>query len=109
VLRFYWKLLLRGPVLLWEASKGWVTFTGIAAFYLALSPRLAKVGLSLFGSISPLWALLPVGLLFLYGLLKANYEQFQVVEEDRNHLQREKTTSAKRVALKEALGEAEEE
>jgi hypothetical protein len=56
-----------------------------------------------------LWALLPVGLLFLYGLLKANYEQFQVVEEDRNHLQREKTTSAKRVALKEALGEAEEE
>jgi hypothetical protein len=56
-----------------------------------------------------LWALLPVGLLFLYGLLKANYEQFQVVEEDRNHLQREKTSNAKRVALKEALGEAEEE
>jgi threonine aldolase len=30
-----------------------------------------------------------------------------VVEEDRNHLQREKTTNAKRVALKEALGEAD--
>lgn len=38
MLRFYWRLVKRTPVLVWQASKGWTTFTAIVTFYLALSP-----------------------------------------------------------------------
>lgn len=35
-------------------------------------------------AISPWWALLPVGLLFVYGLMKSNYEHFRQFEADLN-------------------------
>jgi hypothetical protein len=66
-------------VFVWQASKGWTTFTAIVTFYLALSPKLAKWGISVFGTVSPWWALVPVGLLFIYGLLRTNLEEYQRV------------------------------
>jgi chromosome segregation ATPase len=43
------------------------------------------------------WALVLVGLLFLSGLLKANYEEFQQVETERNQLEAESKTLQARV------------
>jgi hypothetical protein len=82
--RFCGRLAWRAPGILWEASKGWVTFAGVAFLYLGFNRQLADQGLSVFGSVSPLWALLPVGLLFVYGLMKANYEAFMHIEGERD-------------------------
>jgi hypothetical protein len=85
---------LGAPRILWEASKGWVTFTGVAFLYLSFNRQLAAWGLSVFGSISPLWGLLPVGLLFVYGMMKANYEELLklgAVREDTEDSERRRT------------------
>jgi hypothetical protein len=65
---------------------------------------------------SSLWGLVPLALLFVYGLSKANYEAFCEVEQkirrieaEKSALQEKLTTAEKRRALKDLLGEAHED
>lgn len=101
-------MVLRIPASLWEASKGWTTFVGILALYLAATPKLQEWGLSLFGNISPLWALAPVGFLFLLGLMRAPFEEYQRLQEEKEGIERRLATDEKQVALKDLLGIAYE-
>jgi hypothetical protein len=55
-----------------------------------------------------LWSLVPVGLLFLSGLLRANYEELQKVGREKDALKAKIGTEAKRTALKDLLGSAHE-
>lgn len=65
--------------------------------------------LSTWWPISPLWALLPLALLFVYGLMKANYEAFRGVEQENERLQSKLALAAKRKAAKDLLGDAMDE
>jgi hypothetical protein len=84
------------PASAWEASKAWTTLTAIAAFYLGFSHKLAdysfkvfktEFSLSVFGDISAFWALIPVGLLFLLGLMRAPFEEYQRVQTSKEDLE----------------------
>lgn len=109
MLRYYWGLIRRAPMLVWEASKVWTTLTAVATLYLALSPELASWGLGVFGAISPLWALVPVGFLFLFGLLRASYEEFQDTDKKASELEKTVATASKRKTVKDLLAEAVDE
>src|SRR5215210_2194937 len=75
--RFYWKLLRRTPFLLWESAKKWNTVAGIAT--------LCLLGFGVRVAWMPWWLVfLPIVLLFLYGLMKANHEEFRKIEQGRN-------------------------
>jgi hypothetical protein len=97
--RFCWSLLLRTPVLLWESAKLWVELAGV--FYL---------GVGIFGvstlTLPPLWTLVPVATLFLYGFMRAVYERVSTAEEDNERLSKRLATDEKRRAVKELLGVA---
>jgi hypothetical protein len=67
---------------------------------------LSVFGVTTWWPFSPLWALLPLSLLFLYGAMKANYKAFQEIDHKNTRLEAKLTTNAKRVALKDALGMA---
>lgn len=115
-LLFFGRMVFRVPTTLWEASKSWVTFTGIVTFYLTFSPKLAEYGLSVFGNICPLWALAPVGLLFLLGLMWAPFEEYRRLQAERDQERAEKKAleqwfeiDEKRRILKTLLGEAIDE
>lgn len=80
----------------WEASKAWTPLIIIAAFYLGFSHKLAdysikvfktEFSLSVFGNISAFWALIPVGLLFLLGLMRAPFEEYQRVQASKEALE----------------------
>ena len=77
VLRHHLGLVWRTPFILYEASKGWTAFTTVLFFYLLFNKKIAAWGYGVIGTVSPWWALVPVGLLFLYGLMQANYEKYQ--------------------------------
>ncbi|HSH58871.1 MAG TPA: hypothetical protein VK988_04355 [Acidimicrobiales bacterium] len=94
---FYWRLLRYTPVLLWKAGERVVTAIslGVAALTALNREWLTWTQASAAG-ISPAWGFLPVGLLFLYGLLRANYEAYQRIDRERG-------------ALAEKLGEVTED
>jgi hypothetical protein len=88
--------MLHIPASAWEASKAWTTLTAIAAFYLGFSHKLAdysfkvfktEFSLSVFGDISAYWALIPVGLLFLLGLMRAPFEEYQRLQASKEALE----------------------
>lgn len=86
-LRFYWKLLQRTPILLWESAKKWDTVAGIATFCL--------LGLQVKVEWLPWWMIfVPIGLLFLYGVLKFNYEEFRGLERRIGGLEAELSGAA---------------
>jgi hypothetical protein len=80
----------------WEASKAWTTLLAIAAFYLGFSNKLAdysfkvfktEFSLSVLGDISAFWALIPVGLLFVFGLMRAPFEEYQRLQASKEALE----------------------
>ena len=52
---------------------------------------------------SSLWALLPISLLFIYGLMKANYEAFRKIQAERDRLLAEKQTEEQRATIAVSL------
>ncbi len=77
---------------------------------------LSVFGVTAWWSFSPFWAFLPLVLFLLYGLMKANYEKFQEEEQKREQVQAEKAglekklaSARKRKAVKDLLGDAQEE
>jgi hypothetical protein len=103
--RFYGKLLLRALAILWRSTERFLTVgTVVLTVTTYYNQALGDWLLQTWQGIPRWWALLPVGLLFAYGLLRANYETFQAVESERIRLQAGATTDEKRLALKDALG-----
>lgn len=104
---FHWRLLCRVPQLLWRSVDKVVTAVGLFA---AVLTALNEEWLALFkaeaSAVSPAWGFLPVGLLFLYGLLRANYEERVSLAKGRDRaLAKLAEATAKPPSL--ALGRAE--
>jgi hypothetical protein len=115
-LRHHLGLVWRTPFILYEASKGWTTFTTVLFFYLLFNKKIAAWGYGVIGTVSPWWALAPVGILFLFGLMQANYEAFTKVEQradgaeaENKRLAAQLDGKAKRKAVKDLLGVAVEQ
>jgi hypothetical protein len=103
VLRFYWRLVKRTPVLLWRSLTGLDTVTGVLALVFG------AVGVSAWQQLLPWWSpFVAFGVILFYGFLRENYEEFQVVERERDDLRKGRTTSERRAALKDALAAADE-
>jgi hypothetical protein len=77
VLRHHKELAFRAPALLWEASKVWTTLIAILSLYLLLNKKLAAWGYNLIGTVSPWWALVSVGILFLEAAPIGEYRMCQ--------------------------------
>jgi len=96
VLRFYGRLLLQTPRLLWDSARLWVEIAGVYTVTVGI------IGVGMW-SFPPAWALVPIGLFFVYGLLKANYLKHVKVREERDQLQGRQETEAKRAAVSAGL------
>jgi hypothetical protein len=83
MLRFYWKLAKEAPKLLVEGYSIFLSALGAIAFGCLLVPRARRWGENMMNweHISAWWAVAPVGLLFLWGLLKANYKAHRELAE----------------------------
>lgn len=77
-----------------------MTVFGVASFFVVLfSPELAELAVSASVGFSRWWALAPLVLLVLYGLMKANYEEYSKVKTERDELLEEKETEEQRAAI----------
>lgn len=111
MLRFYWRLIKRTPVLLWRALTGLDKVAGV------LTLLFGVIGIGAWRELFPLWTpFAAFGVILLYGFLRANYEDHLVVEAARDKATSEKyrlrdrlSTVAKRKAVKDLLAEAADE
>jgi hypothetical protein len=71
VLRYYSELLRDAPEVLLEAANRWLAIIGL------LAALLLAVGAIRDDSISPLLILVPVALLVVWGMLRANWERYE--------------------------------
>jgi hypothetical protein len=104
VRHFYGRLAKQALPLLWEAFKRGDAIAALLAFLFGIA------GLTWVLQLIPWW--IPVGalgLLFLYGLLRANYEEFQKVEGAKQDLESKLASTEKRKAVKDLLGVAVEQ
>jgi len=74
-----------------------------------ISAALGLLGIADWWTFSLWWALAPIGLLFLYGLLRANYEEYRKVERKAEELEQKVADTGKRQFVKDLLGRAREE
>lgn len=103
MLRFYWRLVKRTPSLLWQSLTGLDKIAG------ALTLAFGAFGVGAWQQLVPVWSpFAAFGVIFLYGFLRANYEEHLAVEGERDELRRGRTTGERRGALKDALAEADE-
>jgi hypothetical protein len=94
MLRFYWRLVKRTPVLLWRALTGLDTITG------ALALAIGAVDLSAWQRLLPWWSpFAALGVILFYGFLREIYESYLVVEGERDALKKDVETKEKRAAV----------
>jgi hypothetical protein len=94
VLRFYWRLVKRTPVLLWRAV------TGLDKIIGALVLVFGAVGLSAWQQLLPWWSpFVAFGTILFYGFLRENYEEYAAVESERDGLQEGVETNEKGAAI----------
>jgi hypothetical protein len=97
-------LLKRSFPLFWEAVKRGDTIASV------LFAVLGVAGLSWILQFIPLWVPAgALGLIFIYGLLRANYQEFREVEDAKRILEAKLATARKRKAVKDLLGVAVEQ
>jgi hypothetical protein len=111
VRHFYWRLVKRSLPLFWDTLKRGDAIASVLASVFGIA------GLTWVLQLIPLWV--PVGafaLLFLYGLLRANYEEFERVEHkyDKERratraLERKWANEERRRTFKNALAAASDE
>ena len=103
-LRFYGQMLRDVPEAAWSAL-GW--FGNLVLLVLGilfvLNRSLARLVSSWHG-ISPWWAVVPFGLLFLVGILRANYRRHTRLQGKLNDALREASEAAGELARLDALG-----
>jgi len=98
---YYWKIARRTPRLLLHALRELDAGIGM------LTLVFAAVGIGAWQDLLPWWTpYAAFAVLLFYGFLRENYEEYLVVEGERNELQGEKETEEQRAALKEVLAEA---
>ncbi len=68
-----------------------------------ISAALGLLGIADWWTFSLWWALAPIGLLFLYGLLRANYEEYRKVERKAEELEQKVADTGKRQFVKDLL------
>ncbi len=79
--RFYWVLVCGIPKALYNVADLTLSASAVVAFFLTLlNRRLGERLVMSWHAISPWWALLPMGLLFIYGLMRSNYEHYCQLE-----------------------------
>lgn len=98
--RFYWELVKRIPDLLWSSAGRLDKVISVGSLGLTVP------GVTPLWPFSAAWALLPLAALFVYGLMKANYEAFRAVESRNEASEAQVGTDEKRRAYKESLGTA---
>lgn len=94
---FYLRLLWRLPVRLVETIDKVLAIIGVIAFALLLFNKPAAGKLMDWDGISPWYAVVPIGILWLYSLLRANYDEFLVTQQGA--LDAERTASQLRSEL----------
>lgn len=98
MLRFYGLLAIRAVEVFYKAADHLTTAISIGvflfSFVILFNESAGKAIVSTWDGISPWWSLLPLGLLFLYGLARANYQQFQQLESRLTAAQSEITSQA---------------
>jgi hypothetical protein len=79
MLRFYWPLLRATPGIALRAADG--AFTGVAILIggVAFFNRELARHWTNWDGFCPWWALLPFGLLLVYGIVRANYEHYKLL------------------------------
>ena len=84
MVRFYLSYLPEAIRLLFSGWSRWATAIGIAlTLFSGINQPVGKLIADTYSGFSPLFALIPVGILVAYGLLHANYVRFQAL---RNRL-----------------------
>ena len=97
-------MLKRSFPLFWDAVKRGDTIASV------LFAVLGVAGLSWILQFIPLWVPAgALGLIFMYGLLRANYQEFREVEDAKRNLESKLATARKRKAVKDLLGVAVEQ
>lgn len=82
MLRFYGSLSLRAIILLFNETDRVLTAVTVLAFLVAFFNREAgKAVTTAWEGFDPWWAVAPVAFLVVYGLMKANYERFTMLED----------------------------
>lgn len=83
--QYYWALVSKVPGLLVSSTERLNTAVAFVGFVLLLTHReyLSEAALKSWAAFSSWWAAVPIGLLLLWGLLKANYQTY--VALDRSH------------------------
>ena len=85
--RFYWSLVCRIPALIFSATARVGTLSVMVVFIIVvLNRQWARFVMQNWMGFSPWWALIPVGALFIWALLKANFEKFQAVQDEVERL-----------------------
>ena len=103
MLRFYWRLVKCTPSLLWRSITEMDKIVG------ALSLTFAAVGFVTWQEVLPWWSpFAAFALILFYGFLRTNYEEYLVVEGERNQLRETQETPRKRIAAKDLLAKAAE-
>src|SRR5437867_3899899 len=84
MLAFYWALIRRIPGILFQATNNWLVTATIITFLIgvviSVNRIIGKRFMTSWQGISQWWALLPIGILLLYGIMKANYERVRQLE-----------------------------
>ncbi len=87
----------------------WRSLTGLDKVTGALTLAFGAFGIGAWQQLLPWWSpFAAFGVILFYGFLRENYEGYSRVEGERDKLRNGRTTSDRRVALKDALGTASE-
>lgn len=88
-------------MLLWRSLAGLDKVTG------AMTLAFSAIGIGAWQQLLPWWLpFVAFGFLLFYGFLKSNYEEYLVVEGERNWLLEGRANTEKRIAVKNLLAEA---
>jgi hypothetical protein len=81
-IRYYWSLINQVPSIVLSRTERLQTAVGVAFFLLALLNRdLGKHVTKVWDGFSPWYAVVPIGVLVFYELLKSNYARFRRLEQ----------------------------
>jgi Putative Flp pilus-assembly TadE/G-like len=75
MIRFYWALTRRAPAALWGSTNHALGALGVLIFGLALFNREWSGEIAGWEGFSPWWVAVAIGVVFLYAMARANYEE----------------------------------
>ena len=87
--RYHWALLVRALRLSWPHICGLFTVASLLVLLLAVFDRKASAAMSSWVGISAVLGIVLVLLFLVRGFMKANWEAFSRLREERDHMQRE--------------------